>query len=417
MPKFIHAADLHIDSPLVGLDAYEGAPVERIRGATREALKNLVQLALDERAAFLVIAGDVYDQRPLLETSLFFRGQMQRLADASIPVVIVRGNHDHAGIAPRNVVLPDNVHVLDDAKAESVLLPEAGAVVHGRSYPRPDCVADLVDGYPAPVPGLLNVGLLHTGLGSVDPEHPNYAPTSSARLSAFGYQYWALGHVHNRSSHGAGAVPVEFPGNLQGRHIRETGPKGALVVEYEGTKVGPPAFRPLDVMRWHDVPIAVRGVAGAKELRALVTQHILESTGADREAGRLCAVRVRVAGTLAEGGGAPPTGLDLREYLQGSLQQAAGLLWLEKGRVDLRQTAADGSVVEQQLSGLAEVLAHDFEARRSLIEELGPVPALIRKHFPRLLEEADFLPNDASRQEDAEAVLARALELLRAELR
>ncbi|HCF60058.1 MAG TPA: hypothetical protein DFS52_18945, partial [Myxococcales bacterium] len=83
--------------------------------------------------------------------------------------------------------------------------------------------------------------------------------------------------------------------------------------------------------------------------------------------------------------------------------------------VDLRQTAAGGSVVEQQLSGLAEVLAHDFEARRSLIEELGPVPALIRKHFPRLLEEADFLPNDASRQEDAEAVLARALELLRAE--
>ncbi|MGI5861977.1 MAG: hypothetical protein ACOX6T_07940, partial [Myxococcales bacterium] len=110
-------------------------------------------------------------------------------------------------------------------------------------------------------------------------------------------------------------------------------------------------------------------------------------------------------------------GPELREYLQGSLQQAAGMLWLEKVRLDLRQTAADSSVVEQQLTDLAEALAHDPAARHSLFEELKPVHAMIRKHFPRLLDEADFLPNDASRQEDAEAVLARALELLRAELR
>lgn len=82
MPKFVHAADLHIDSPLRGLDAYEGAPVERLRGASRTALENLVSLAIDENVEFMVLAGDVYDTNPSTETALYFRGQMQRLADA-----------------------------------------------------------------------------------------------------------------------------------------------------------------------------------------------------------------------------------------------------------------------------------------------------------------------------------------------
>jgi len=78
--RFIHAADIHLDSPLRGLDRYDGAPVEEIRGATRRALENLVDVCLAERVAFLLIAGDIYDgDWKDYNTGLFFHRQMSRL--------------------------------------------------------------------------------------------------------------------------------------------------------------------------------------------------------------------------------------------------------------------------------------------------------------------------------------------------
>ena len=95
MFKFLHAADIHLDSPLRGLDRYEGCPVEEIRGATRRALEGLVRLAVAERVAFVLIAGDVYDgDWPDHGTGLFFARKMAELKDARIPVYLISGNHD-----------------------------------------------------------------------------------------------------------------------------------------------------------------------------------------------------------------------------------------------------------------------------------------------------------------------------------
>lgn len=419
MSKFLHAADLHLDSPLEGLDSHAEAPVERIRGATRRALENLVELALAERVRFVVIAGDVYDTNPMLASALFFRRAMQRLADASIPVVVALGNHDHAGVAPRTVRLPDGVSVLPHDRAASAT-PVPGVVVHGRSYPRRDCRDDLVEGYPDPRAGELNVGLLHTALTG-DPQHDAYAPTTPAILAARGYQYWALGHIHRHARFDHAGVPIVFPGNLQGRHARETGPKGAVLVTYDGDRVGAIEHRALDVVRWHHVEVDAARSEG--DLVDAVKQRVLAETAPDRDARRLSAVRVTVSGELAPGASAVGA-RQLREALLGELQETGDEVWLEKVRVEVRAPRGASSELDAQLDALGEALACDEGARHELARivhemrrKLRGVDAALDRHDERLATRAEsLLGGDATMAaDDARFLIRRALDALRAE--
>ena len=185
--KFIHAADLHIDSPLRGLDSYEGAPVDRLRIANRSALERLVDRALDEQVNFVIFAGDIYDRDwHDFRTGLFFREQMVRLNRADIRVFIVQGNHDAQGVISRQLVLPENVTVFSSRAAQTVKIDELSVAVHGRSFPERAVDEDLVPAYPEPVLGFFNVGILHTSL-SGRPGHDTYAPTSVATLESKGY--------------------------------------------------------------------------------------------------------------------------------------------------------------------------------------------------------------------------------------
>ncbi len=210
--KFVHAADLHIDSPLRGLDKYEGAPAARLRAATRHALENLVALCIEEEAAFLLLAGDVFDGGwKDFSTGLFFATQMTRLREAGIPVVIVRGNHDAASSITKNLTLrlPDNVHELSSKKAETFELADAGVCVHGQSFAKQATTDDLAARYPDAVRGAFNIGLLHTCLDGRE-GHDRYAPTSLETMRAKGYDYWALGHVHVALLHDEGLFQVSL---------------------------------------------------------------------------------------------------------------------------------------------------------------------------------------------------------------
>src|SRR5262249_48350689 len=137
MFKFLHAADIHLDSPMLGLDRYEGAPVAECRGATRRALENLVDLAVAERGAFVLIVGDLYDgDWPDYNTGLFFGAQMARLRDAGIPAYLIRGNHDAANRMTKDLRPLDNVVVLADHRPVTVALDDVGVALHGQSYPK-----------------------------------------------------------------------------------------------------------------------------------------------------------------------------------------------------------------------------------------------------------------------------------------
>ncbi|HEX2224620.1 MAG TPA: DNA repair exonuclease, partial [Thermoanaerobaculia bacterium] len=198
MLKFLHASDVHLDSPLRGLERYDGAPAEEIRGATRRALANLVDLALAEEVAFVLLAGDLYDgDWKDYNTGLFFAAQMRRLEEVGTPVFVISGNHDAASQITRVLRPPDNVTVFSTRKAETVEIKGLEVALHGQGFATGTATENLAAAYPPARPHFFNVGLLHTSLDG-RPGHATYAPCTVDGLRARGYQYWALGHVHAR---------------------------------------------------------------------------------------------------------------------------------------------------------------------------------------------------------------------------
>lgn len=351
--KILHAADLHLDSPLRGLARYEGAPLDRLRGATRLALQNLVELAREEQVACVLIAGDVYDgDWKDYGTGLFFSLQMARLREAGIPVVLIRGNHDAASQISRNLRLPDNVRELSCDRPETLRLESLGLAVHGQGFARREVTEDLASAYPAPLPGLLNIGLLHTSADG-RPGHESYAPCSVSSLQAKGYDYWALGHVHQREVLLRDPWVV-FPGNLQGRHIRETGAKGCSLIRIEDGRITGVEHRELDVLRWYELEVTMPQAASrdvALEAIEAALHHQLAQAG-----DRLLAVRLRLRGATTA-----------HDALQANLEQLvndcrslAGQLggeqvWLEQVRLETTSPAED-PVLGDRIDGVGDVL-------------------------------------------------------------
>ncbi len=250
MFRFIHAADVHLDSPMIGLDLPDDAPLDQIRGATRRALDNLVDLAIREQVAFVVIAGDLYDgDWKDFNTGIFFSLRMAQLKDAGISVFIVSGNHDAASQITKALKPPENVYFLPHRKAETKLLKELEVAIHGQSFASRAITEDLSANYPKAKSGMFNIGLLHTALSGREGHEP-YAPCTLDELKSKGYQYWALGHVHQREI--VNQDPwIVFPGNIQGRNIRETGSKGCSLVAVDGVEVKEVESVDLDILRWN----------------------------------------------------------------------------------------------------------------------------------------------------------------------
>jgi DNA repair exonuclease SbcCD nuclease subunit len=349
--KIVHASDLHLDSPLVGLERYEGAPVEAIRGATRRAFENLVTLCIDEGAALLLVAGDVYDgDWKDYATGLFFAATLGRLREAGTRVVVVRGNHDAASQITRNLRLPSHVKELSKDRAETVRFEDIGVAVHGQSFRDRSVREDLAGRYPEPDKSLLNVGLLHTSLTGRE-GHDDYAPCTPATLKNRGYDYWALGHVHRREVVSTDPYIV-YPGNLQGRNARETGPKGATVVEvHEGRVVGID-HRALDVVRWVTCEVTASDVHGADDVVDLCRARMArEVESAD---GRTIAARVVVRGTSrahVEIAGDPDK---WQREIQAAATDIADELWVE--RVDFALGApVDGVALAARDDAIGQV--------------------------------------------------------------
>ena len=293
--RFIHAADPHLDSPLQGLECHDGAPVGMLRGATRHAFENLVQLAIDEAVDFVVIAGDLYDgDWKDYSTGLFFRNQMVRLKTSGIPVYLIAGNHDAASVISKKLSLPDNVHVFSTRAPESIELAELPVVIHGRGFPNRAVPENLALEYPTAIAGKFNVGLLHTSLtGRVG--HDTYAPCSEQDLRSKGYDYWALGHVHQPEVISEDPWIV-FAGNCQGRHARETGPRGCqLVTVNDSLEVESVDWRTLDVVRWQDVRVDFDGLE--KEADAFQRIRKALADAVEKSEGRLLASRITLIGT------------------------------------------------------------------------------------------------------------------------
>ncbi len=365
MITVVHAADLHIDSPLRGLGRLEGAPVDDLRLATRRAFVRLIDTCLEEQAALLVLAGDVFDgEWRDFNTGLFFVRELARLRDTGTQVVMVRGNHDAESVLTRHIPLPDHVHTFSVDAPETREYGRIGLAVHGQSYGARSVEDNLAEAYPTRRRDLFNLGVLHTN-AVASSDHGNYAPCTVPQLVRHGYDYWALGHVH-RAQVLHRDPWVVYPGNLQGRHAHETGAKGCTVIRLDGLRIDRVESREVDVLRWAELVVSADAA------------HDMDDLLAD--------IRLRMQAALADAGGRPVLS---RITVEGTTPLHAAL-------------AADPGAVQAQVRGLAAELGelwpekirfvtrppigepgalHDlFQALRDALRELAEDPAALARY-------------------------------------
>ncbi|MDX3973366.1 metallophosphoesterase [Shinella sp.] len=411
--RFIHTADLHLDSPLTSLALRNADLGDLVRSATRKALERIVDLAISEAVDAVIVAGDLYDgSQTSMATALFLMGQMRRLETAGIGVFLIRGNHDAQSQITRELTFPPNVHVFD-GRGKPV---KAGALasgreihVHGVSFAQPHAPASLLPTFRAPVPDAVNIGLMHTSLAGAS-RHDPYAPVGIPDLSAHGFDYWALGHIHQRRVH-LEKPWIVMPGNPQGRDINEGGPKGVTLAT-----------------------IAEDGTITCEEHRVAVAvfeRLSVDLTGVDEWSGMLDRVETVLGQARAAAGGAhlvarlaltgaTPLAWRLRrdeDLLTAELQNIASSLgecWIEAVELAVSAPRAATGADAGPLTELSRLMHEDVVQNHAYREELRETLADMLRQLPkeaRSLLAADEVAEEALLSDlslqGSDAVLAR----------
>jgi DNA repair exonuclease SbcCD nuclease subunit len=395
--RFLHAADLHLGSPFLGLAQKDTEVAARFARASRTAFEDLVTKALEEDVSFVVIAGDVFDgEWKDASIALFLNRQLARLSNRGIPTFFLRGNHDAESLVTKSLTWSDNVFEFSTRRPETHRIEHLRVALHGRGFPHREVLENYAVDYPEPVAGWFNIGALHTACGRAG--HENYAPCTAAELAARGYDYWALGHVHAFEI--VSQDPwIVYPGNLQGRSIRECGERGAVIVEVADGAVAKVRRVVTDCARWAEVFVdASQHDDETSLLRAVETDLRPHAATA---AGRLLAVRVILTGATKLHPRFIADRDRLRDEVEAAAQRCGEDIWLERLRIDTTepQRAAGGvALAEIDLAAALQQCEVDVALRARLADLIRTV----RDKLPGGMAE------DASATLDLDSILAEA---------
>ena len=335
--RFIHSADIHLGSGMHNLEHYYGAPTEAVRSAPKEAFERLVDLAIENRVEALLIAGDLFDGKwPDASIGLWLSGQFRRLEQNRIRTFLICGNHDAQSVVRPTVQWPASVFEFSAEHAETQTL-ECGLAIHGRSFLTKSVTDDLTPSYPPKISGLFNVGMLHTSL-SGDSNHDAYAPTDIPNLLQHQYDYWALGHIHQRSPESlAEQVWIGYSGNTQGRSVRETGPRGCNLVTVRDHRLHRLEFLETCKVQWEIVVVDVTDIdRESSSWLGVVAQRIEQELHATLKlpSSRTFAVRIELVG--ATNSHALLQLLETQDHLREQCRETAnhlGNVWIEKIKI------------------------------------------------------------------------------------
>lgn len=377
MIRILHTADVHLDSPLKSLALRDQDLRDAVVAATRAAFVRIIDTALSEQVDALLISGDLFDGRERsARTGAFLTGQLDRLRTAGIRAFYIKGNHDAENPVTGTLDLPDNVHVFD-ARGGKVQLAE-DIWIHGVSFADRHAPESLLPRFSAPVTGAVNIAMLHTSLAGA-PGHDVYAPCAVSDLVGMGFDYWALGHVHQRQVHSQ--TPwVIMPGMPQGRDIGEPGPKSASLLTIENGHIRVQEI-PTSVVEFGASVLNITGVDSDDTLRAKLRDHL--RTVAQELTAPAGVMRLTLAG-------APDRHWQIlrdRDYWVVQITEMAretGALWFDKLLLDLDEPKPEGGTASatEELSGTMETIRGEpgfsANARTDVEEVLSDLPTAIR---------------------------------------
>lgn len=370
MIKILHTADVHLDSPLKSLALRDEELRSRVQTATRTAFSRIVDAALAEDVAALLIAGDLFDgAERSARTAAFLTAELDRLRARGIQVFYVKGNHDAENPITGELSLPDNVHVFDGRGGKVQLADDVW--IHGVSFAGRQAMDSLLPKYPAPVAGAVNIGVLHTSLTGAKGHDP-YAPCSVGDLRAHGFDYWALGHVHRRQVHSE-APWIVMPGTPQGRDIGDAGPKSATLITIDRQ------IRieevPTSVIEFVEVELSASGADADDALRDLMRARLREL--GESLTSDLGIVRLVLTGDT-ERRWQILRDRDVWTETAARMARETDRLWLDKLVIDLADSSAPSQGATDELARIMEAIRQEpgFAQRCSetLEEVLGELP-------------------------------------------
>jgi DNA repair exonuclease SbcCD nuclease subunit len=343
--RFVHAADVHLDSPLRSLALRDPRLAEFVGNASRQVFSRIVDLCLDEQVSALLLAGDLYDgEQTSMKTARFLAEQLRRLDAADIEVFIIRGNHDALSKITKELVLPENVHLFGgraDAVEVSRDRGERPIAIHGLSFARPQAPESLLAKYRPPVAGAINIGLMHTSLDG-SPPHDVYAPCSTADLLASGFRYWALGHIHKRLTT-EGSCAVVMPGIPQGRDVGEHGPKSVTLASVLDDGSITMEERIVSLAQFERVAVDASGVASWSDLAA--SDHVV--------------ARLAVSGATSMAWNIRRDADLLRTEAE-ARAEAIGNVWIEKIDIDCRRPVVGSAESADPVEALRRTMSDEI---------------------------------------------------------
>ena len=252
MVKIIHAADVHLGIMVAGIGKNHKDIARELKQAAFDAFERVIDTAIEEEVDALVLVGDLLDSsRTFVKEKLFLQSQLNRLAPFGIPAVVALGNHD-AGSA---YISGEHIYTFGSAVETIEVETKNGERVafSGFSYEVPVVSARKIQEYPAKSANCdVQIGVLH---GELTTAQGRYAPFSIPELREKGYDYWALGHIHTCQE--VSSQPCAwYSGTTQGADRKESGPKGALLVEITPGNTPEVHFIETSTMDWTEIELA-----------------------------------------------------------------------------------------------------------------------------------------------------------------
>lgn len=413
--RFVHAADIHLDSPLRSLALRDAELAELIGNSTRRAFVTIVDLCLDEQVDALLLAGDLHDSdQTSMKTARFLAEQIRRLHEAGIRVFVIRGNHDALSRITKELTFPDSVKVFG-GRAEAISIDRTNGddpiAIHGLSFSQPHAPESLLPRYNAPTEGAVNIGLMHTSLAGAA-GHDLYAPCNIADLQSAGFDYWALGHIHKRAVVN-GRCAIVMPGMPQGRDINESGAKSVTLVTIADDRSVHIAEHVTSIAQFERVDIDLTGIVEWRDMVDAIAKAMEQAR--DEAVSDHLVARLRVTGTT-------PLAWRIRrdlDLLKTEADERASLVgrcWAEKIEVDcaapgLASGSGGNPVLELRRLIEAEVIgseAYQTEVARIADELRGQLPPESR-HLLGSDEETGKAAVAHLVREGADDVLARLL--------